>query len=1041
MKTIATNGLNRTYLQRLDRQAYVATGVAILLVTLSFFWMLFRIGGDHNVTLYSDLMYSVAAWIGASWALITAYRMRHGPLRLAPSHQLGWLLISLGMFFDGVGGIYFAYLEQNGWSNPTPSLADIGFTLFYPLVFAGLLLMPTEQQSLRLRVRIGLDASITTLCIMGVAWYFIIGPSFVLQKSSGTPLNSLVMAISYPFWDMLLILAIVLLIWRRAEAILRPSLLLCAGGILSLICGDMLYAYFTALGTYTTGTYYIDTFWFISSLAIGLSGLYQYLAIVRRAHHNQSIVEAESLLSASSSHNILKAPLYDHDEIHRRRLVLLQSFLIYLPLSVLLVFTLYSEITQDNAISFFLVVLTAIVGTLVTVRYLYATQQNEVLRRERERQHQAAEHLRLLAAQLNEVLEFDPLLERVVTVAASSLGFDAAMLLLIENYHEPQQGEHSSILIRAAVSGSPETIAWRFQGMQLPHATILSGKAIEVNWQGQGYLLPLEVDAWRQQQHIRATLFIPLISHGQVQGCIGLSRHAAQSFSQHDRQMAEAFAEQAATAIEHARLYQEAQERALFAKAMVNIAVRLNSALAEPAEIHELICAEGANALQADYALLYVPGNNGYLVPLDAFVNEQELPAPALDKMKWPPIHPYEYEAQALNSLQPVLVQLDHMFPQNVSQLSPALSKDAESAPSSSRSIAVLPSWSTSRDGSMKRTPSDASGSGRITAGGLRRRSHTLREALVQRFVYTAILAPLVARKEPVGLLVLARSVHPGTYDKKSFSSADLTQAQDFAEQAAIALTNAHLYQQLRDAHRRQQELDQLKDQFMITASHELRTPLTAVQGYLELVAQYDETLPPAQRQEFLQKARRGCDELVLLLGNVMDASQLELESGLRPAHIERVSVREMIQSVVDLIEPHVTQEQRKVYLDIPAHLSVQADAGRLRQVLLNLSMNALKYSEQGTPIAFAVRAMMDSVPSVVISVLDKGKGIAPQQQGHLFQRFYRLERDVNSPVRGTGLGLYISRRLIESMDGKIGVESTGIEGAGSAFYIQLPMP
>jgi len=148
-----------------------------------------------------------------------------------------------------------------------------------------------------------------------------------------------------------------------------------------------------------------------------------------------------------------------------------------------------------------------------------------------------------------------------------------------------------------------------------------------------------------------------------------------------------------------------------------------------------------------------------------------------------------------------------------------------------------------------------------------------------------------------------------------------------------------------------------------------------------------------------------------------------------------------MIQSVVDLIEPHVTQEQRKVYLDIPAHLSVQADAGRLRQVLLNLSINALKYSEQGTPIAFAARAMMDSVPSVVISVLDKGKGIPPQQQGHLFQRFYRLERDVNSPVRGTGLGLYISRRLIESMDGKIGVESTGIEGAGSAFYIQLPMP
>jgi signal transduction histidine kinase len=1025
MKTITTNKLNRTYLQGLDRQTYFATGIAILFVTLSFFWMLFHIGGDHSVTLFSNLMYSLAGWIGASWALITAYRMRYGPLRLAPRHQLGWLLIGLGMFCDSIGGIYFAYLEQIGQQNPTPSLADVGFTLFYPLVFAGLLLMPTEQQSLRFRVRIGLDASITTLCILGVAWYFIIGPSFVLQESSGTPINSLIMALSYPFWDMLLILAIVLLVWRRTEAILRPSLFLCAGGILALTWADMLYAYFTALGTYVTGTYYIDTFWFISSLAIGLSGLYQYLAIVRRAHHNQSVIEAESLLSVSSGSNVLKAPLYDHDDVHRRRLVLLQSFLIYLPLSVLLLFTLYSEIAQDNQVSFFLVVLTAIVGTLVTIRYLYATQQNEVLLRERKRQHQVAEHLRLVAAHLNEVLEFDPLLERIVTVATSSLDFDTAMLLLIENYNESQQDERSSILIRAAVSGSPETLAWRFQGMQLPYATILSGKTIEVSWEGQGDLLPVEVDAWRQQQRIRVTLFIPLIYHGQVQGCIGFSRRSEQSFNQHDRQMAEAFAQQAATAIEHARLYQEAQERALFAKAMVNIAVRLNSALAEPADIHELICAEGAKALQANYALLYVPGNNGYLVLLDAFVNEQDLPTPALDKMKWPPIHPHEYEAQTLNSLQPVLVQFDHMFPQHVSQVLPAL----------------LPSWSSSKHASMKRTPQDPYSSGYITAGGLRWRSHTLREALVQRFVYTAILAPLIARNEPVGLLVLARAMRPGTNDKKSFCSVDLSQAQDFAEQAAIAFTNARLYQQLRDAHRRQQELDQLKDQFMITASHELRTPLTAVLGYLELVAQFDETLAPTQRQEFLQKARRGCDELVLLLSNVMDASQLELESGLRPAYIERVPVREMIQSVIDLIEPHLTQERREVYMDIPAHLSVRADAGRLRQVLLNLSMNALKYSEQGTPIAFAARAVMDVVPSVIISVVDKGKGIAPQQQGHLFQRFYRLERDVNSPVRGTGLGLYISRRLIEAMDGKIGVESTGIEGAGSMFYIQLPMP
>jgi signal transduction histidine kinase len=312
---------------------------------------------------------------------------------------------------------------------------------------------------------------------------------------------------------------------------------------------------------------------------------------------------------------------------------------------------------------------------------------------------------------------------------------------------------------------------------------------------------------------------------------------------------------------------------------------------------------------------------------------------------------------------------------------------------------------------------------------------------LVQNFVYSAILAPLIAREQPLGLLVLARSVRPETHEKKSFIAEDLPQAQGFAEQAAIAFTNAQVYQQLRDAHRRQQELDQLKDQFMVTASHELRTPLTAVQGYLELVAQYDEMLPPSQRQEFLLKARRACEELVLLLGNVMDASRIDLESGIHPAHFERLSVQRMIQSVIELIEPQLTHERRDVYLNIPASLFVQADPGRLRQVLLNLSSNALKYSSPGTPLTFSARAVADPNPMVVIHVIDKGKGIAPEDQARLFQRFVRLERDLNSAVRGSGLGLYISRRLVEAMNGKIGVESSGIEGAGTAFYIQLPMP
>src|SRR5205085_11814436 len=142
---------------------------------------------------------------------------------------------------------------------------------------------------------------------------------------------------------------------------------------------------------------------------------------------------------------------------------------------------------------------------------------------------------------------------------------------------------------------------------------------------------------------------------------------------------------------------------------------------------------------------------------------------------------------------------------------------------------------------------------------------------------------------------------------------------------------------------------------------------------------------------------------------------------------------------IITLIEPQVTQDQRAIQIFIPDQLHVRADAGRLRQVLLNLSSNALKYSPAGTPIAYYAR-LAPNRSSAVISIADKGPGIPPEAQAQIFQRFNRLERDLNSSTRGSGLGLYISRRLIEAMNGNIWVESSGIPGAGSTFNIQLPL-
>jgi signal transduction histidine kinase len=1006
IKTTATDRLTRTYLQKLSRQNYFAATSAALIVTFSLFWMLFQLGGREKTIYFADSMYAVTAWIGSFWACRTAYRARYGPLRLERRYQLAWLFIGIALFANGVGGAYYTYLEWRGQLNPVPSLSDIGFTSFYLLTFIGLLLMPTSTKPSRSHILIGLDALITTLCILGISWYFVIGPIFANVSNIPT----LVVASSYPFWDVLLILAILLLIYQRTEPILYSSLLLCGLGIVSQICADTGYAMTIPFGTYTTGTYYIDTFWFIAAMLIGFSAPYQYATIAHRVLHEHTQPASET--------NGIEYPSLVRDKKPRSRIGILQNLLIYVPLVMLLALTLYSAITQHNMV--FLIALTAIVGLLVTVRYLLAINENQTLFQEREQHSDMAERLRMLSVQLNKELQLDRLLTRIATVATIALGFDATILLLIEEYDHPLDAQ-SGLLVRTATSTSPEVNTWRFQGEHLPFRAALAGKQIEISWAQQAIGLPADIQAWIKEEQIQLTLFVPLIYNGRKQGSLGFCTRTSRHFSDPDMYLARAFSEEAATAIEHTRLYEAAREHELFAQAVANVAARLNTAATGTrigTEILQLICTEGANALQADYALLYVNGNEGQLLPIATYASDREsLTTPG----DWPPIRNSEYEARVLSSLQPVLIQIDN--------------------PSQSGKLPIvsgkIPALSASSPGQISSDTLPI----RITTGGLRgRRLPTIREALLRRNVQTAILTPLISRNTPVGLLILARSSHGGTQQKKAFSISDLPQAQDFAEQAAVAFTNAQLYQQLRNAHEQLQELDQLKDQFMITASHELRTPLTAVQGYLELLADYGESIPPNQQHEFLQKARRGCDELVLLLNNIMDASRLEIEAGIRPALLQRVSVQEEVRGVIELIEPQVTQEDREVYMYIPNKLYVRADPVRLRQVLLNIGVNALKYSRPGTPVTYSALVVNAQVPSAIISVTDKGKGIKPQDQAQLFQRFARLESDLNSTVRGSGLGLYISRRLIEAMDGKIWVESNGIPGAGSTFHIQLPL-
>ncbi len=254
-------------------------------------------------------------------------------------------------------------------------------------------------------------------------------------------------------------------------------------------------------------------------------------------------------------------------------------------------------------------------------------------------------------------------------------------------------------------------------------------------------------------------------------------------------------------------------------------------------------------------------------------------------------------------------------------------------------------------------------------------------------------------------------------------------------EQTAAARENARLYDELAVAYEKLSQVDQLKDAFLTTASHELRTPLTIVQGYLELLSELDDASPDVRRS-FLTKALRACDELVLLQANIMDASSIKFDAAALVC--SSISLQETCCSVIELFEPLILQQERQIESDIPAEIRVWADDTRLKQVLRNLIANALRYSPHKTPIRITAQVEQEH-EMVRISVTDHGAGIPPDKHEAIFDKFVRLERDMHGITRGSGLGLYITRQLVQAMGGTITVESSGVKGKGSTFSFTLP--
>jgi two-component system, OmpR family, phosphate regulon sensor histidine kinase PhoR len=226
--------------------------------------------------------------------------------------------------------------------------------------------------------------------------------------------------------------------------------------------------------------------------------------------------------------------------------------------------------------------------------------------------------------------------------------------------------------------------------------------------------------------------------------------------------------------------------------------------------------------------------------------------------------------------------------------------------------------------------------------------------------------------------------------------------------------------------------LERTRSDFVTTASHELRTPLTAVYGSVRTLLERQESLEEPQRRRLLRVIAQESEHLAQIVDQLLVAAQID--RGQLSLSETECNVGELCSSVVEAAE---TRKPDSIELDlvVPAHARpLRCDPPRLKQVLVNLVENAIKYSPEGGRIEVRVSDFADRVR---IDVLDQGLGIPPSEQGRIFEKFYRLDADMTRGVGGSGLGLYISREIVEQMGGVLSVRSR--RGSGSTFTVTLP--
>jgi signal transduction histidine kinase len=303
-----------------------------------------------------------------------------------------------------------------------------------------------------------------------------------------------------------------------------------------------------------------------------------------------------------------------------------------------------------------------------------------------------------------------------------------------------------------------------------------------------------------------------------------------------------------------------------------------------------------------------------------------------------------------------------------------------------------------------------------------------LKAHFAERNMRDAMVAPLFGKQGVVGMLTVANRLG----DVVTFSREDLKLLETLANHASVSIENAKLVSSLEESLARLTEMNQLKDDFVAAVSHELRTPLTSIQGYVKTLLRDDVSFDADQQTGFLRIVERQSERLHQLIEDLLVASRLQSQG------VNSDFATFSLPSLIDQVTEEFTERSQayNFVVDIEDDLPfVMSDPVKVHQIVSNLLDNAFKYSDSGKKVVLTAERIDNAV---VIAVADQGVGIPDDSRDKIFDRFYQVDQTATRSVGGTGLGLYICRRLADAIGGRVWLETSGPRG--SVFCVSVPL-